>query len=187
MKVKPACRIWFESDGARLFGQGTIELLTQILKKGNLVDATKAMKMSYRHAWGLTKAAERRIGEPLVMTYKGGEFGGGGTKLTEKSLSLIRQYSRIEEVLKEIIEDQNVWEGLFVKVSARNRLEGEVIAVDKGEVAASVKIRVKVPCEVTALVTREAVEELDIKTGDQVAAVVKATEVMVSKESVDTS
>jgi len=50
-------------------------------------------------------------------------------------------------------------------------------------VAASIKIKVQVPCIVTALITREAVEDLDIKEGDQVAAVVKSTEVMISKET----
>lgn len=183
MRVKPAFKIWFEGGGSHLFGQGTIELLKQILDKGNLVDASKAMKISYRHAWGLLKEAEKRIGEPLVLSYKGGESGGGGMKLTEKSLDLIRQYSRIEEVLNEIIEDQNVWEGLFVKISARNHIKGEVISVNKGPVAASVKIKIDVPCIVTALITKEAVDDLNIKIGDKVAAVVKSTEVMVSKEN----
>lgn len=183
MTIKPAFKIWFETDGHYLFGKGTIELLSQIMDKGNLVAATKAMKISYRHAWGLIKEVEKQIGEPLVLTYKGGESGGGGTKLTEKSISLIRQYSKIKDVLNDVIEDQNVWEGLFVKISARNRIKGEVISVNKGPVAASVKIKVNVPCVVTALITREAVEDLDIKKGDQVAAVVKSTEVMVSKET----
>jgi len=183
MKIKPGFKVWFETEDSHLFGQGTIELLKQILEKGNLVDATKAMKISYRHAWGLIKEAEKRIGEPLVVTHKGGESGGGGTTLTNKSLMLIRQYSRIDEVLKEIIEDQNIWEGLFMKISARNRIKGEVISVKKGPVAASIKIKVQVPCIVTALITSEAVEDLDIKEGDQVAAVVKSTEVMISKET----
>lgn len=183
MRVKPAFKIWFESGESHLFGRGTIELLKQILDKGNLVDATKAMKISYRHAWGLLKEAEKRIGEPLVLSYKGGKSGGGGMKLTKKGLSLIRQYSRIEEVLNEIVEDQNIWEGLFVKISARNRIKGEVISVNKGPVAATVKINVSVPCIVTALITREAVDDLNIKKGDQVAAVVKSTEVMISKET----
>ena len=187
MKIKPVFKMWFENEGVHLFGQGTIELLKQILEKGNLVDATKAMKISYRHAWGLIKEAEKRIGEPLVETHKGGESGGGGTKLTKKSLSLIRQYSRIDDVLKEIIEDQNIWEGLFMKISARNRIKGEVISVNKGPVAASVKIKVQVPNVITALITREAVEDLNIKKGDQVAAVIKSTEVMVSKEIRDLS
>jgi len=61
-------------------------------------------------------------------------------------------------------------------------MEGEVLSVEKGDVAATVKIRVTVPCVITSFITREAVEDLKIKKGDKVAAIIKATEVMVSKE-----
>jgi molybdate transport system regulatory protein len=68
-----------------------------------------------------------------------------------------------------------------MKISARNRLEGEVISVEKDKLAAIVKIRVDTPCVVTAFVTSEAIEELGIKKGDRAAAVIKATEVMLFK------
>jgi molybdopterin-binding protein len=67
------------------------------------------------------------------------------------------------------------------KFSARNRIEGEVISVEKDRVSAVVKIEVDVPHIVTAFITREAVEDLGIKKGDRATAVIKATEVMVSK------
>jgi len=35
---------------------------------------------------------------------------------------------------------------------------------------------------ITALISREAVEQLDIRVGDSVEAVIKATEVMIAKE-----
>jgi molybdate transport system regulatory protein len=37
------------------------------------------------------------------------------------------------------------------------------------------------PATITAVITKEATEELNIKVGDTVEAVVKATEVMVAK------
>jgi molybdate transport system regulatory protein len=54
--------------------------------------------------------------------------------------------------------------------------------VEKGDVIAKIKIEIQAPVTVTALISREAAEELDIKTGDSVEAVIKATEVMVAKE-----
>jgi len=182
-KVKPAFKVWFETKGSHLFGQGTIKLLEKVGEEGTLGRAAKEMGMSYRYAWGLIREAEKKIGEALIKTYKGGMYGGGGAKLTEKSLSLIRQYSRIEALLTDLVEDELSWEGLFVKISARNRIEGEVISVEKGDVAAKIKISVKVPCTITALITREAVEDLEISKGDHVSAVIKSTEVMVSKET----
>ncbi|MDH5390650.1 MAG: TOBE domain-containing protein, partial [Candidatus Bathyarchaeota archaeon] len=53
---------------------------------------------------------------------------------------------------------------------------------DKGVVTAKVKIKIDKPVVVTAIISKEAVEELDIKAGDNVEAVIKATEVMVAKE-----
>ncbi len=67
-------------------------------------------------------------------------------------------------------------------ISARNRIEGVVKAIEKGEVASTVKIEASKPVTITAMITKEAVEELDLKEGDEVEAVIKATEVMVSKE-----
>jgi molybdate transport system regulatory protein len=68
-----------------------------------------------------------------------------------------------------------------VKISARNHLKGKVTTVKKDGIMALVKIKVTEPATVTALVSLEAVEDLKIKVGDEVEAVVKATEVMIAK------
>jgi len=67
-------------------------------------------------------------------------------------------------------------------ISARNRIVGVVKTIEKGEVASTVKIEVARPSTITAMITKEAVEELGLKEGDEVEAVIKATEVMVSKD-----
>lgn len=68
-----------------------------------------------------------------------------------------------------------------MKISARNHLRGKVTVVEKDGVMALVKIKVTEPAMITALVSREAVEELGVKVGDEIEAVVKATEVMIAK------
>ena len=68
-----------------------------------------------------------------------------------------------------------------MKISARNHLKGKVTSVEKNGIMALVKIKITEPALVTALVSREAVEDLKIKVGDEVEAVIKATEVMVSR------
>ena len=47
--------------------------------------------------------------------------------------------------------------------------------LENGEVAAKVKIEISGPATITAMVTKEAVEVLDLKEGDKVDAVIKAT------------
>jgi len=68
-----------------------------------------------------------------------------------------------------------------LKISARNHLKGKVVAVQKGDVAAIVKVEIKGPATITALITRESTEELSIKVGDEVETIIKATEVMIAK------
>lgn len=66
-------------------------------------------------------------------------------------------------------------------LSARNRLEGEVIEVVLGTVTALVTVKVGQNL-VEAVITRRSAEELKLKKGDRVAAVIKATEVMILKD-----
>lgn len=69
-----------------------------------------------------------------------------------------------------------------MRISARNKLEGTVKRVEKGVVTAKIQIEIETPAAVTAVITKEAVEELNLKVGDTVEAIVKATGVMVAKE-----
>ena len=68
-----------------------------------------------------------------------------------------------------------------MKLSARNTLKGKVVDLATGAVAAKVKIDVGGGNTLTSMILAESVEDLGIKVGDQVTAVIKATEVMVSK------
>jgi len=54
--------------------------------------------------------------------------------------------------------------------------------VDKGAVAAVVKVEVKEPFTFTAMITKEAVDDLKLKKGDAVSIMVKSTEVMILKD-----
>lgn len=69
----------------------------------------------------------------------------------------------------------------MAELSARNQLIGEVFDVELGEVGAKVEIDIESDI-VTAFITKEAAEDLDLEEGDDVTAVVKATEIMVSKD-----
>jgi molybdopterin-binding protein len=68
-----------------------------------------------------------------------------------------------------------------LRLSARNQLKGKIVAVEKGVITAKVKVEIKVPAVVTAVITKEAVEDLGLKVGDEVEAIVKATEIMIAK------
>jgi len=118
----------------------------------------------------------------VVNTFKGGSKGGGGATLTELGTKLLSEYHRAEGYLSEVMGEETRWEDIGLKISARNRLKGTVQEVDKGIITAKVKIKIEAPAVITAIISKEAVEELDVKAGDTIEAVIKATEVMVAKE-----
>ena len=70
-----------------------------------------------------------------------------------------------------------------MKLSTRNRMPGVITEIVKGEVAAQVELRVG-DNHLVALVTRESVDELGLEPGQEVVALVKATDVMLLTEEV---
>ncbi len=69
---------------------------------------------------------------------------------------------------------------MALKTSARNRLPGVITRVKLGNVMAQIDIRVG-DNHLVSVITREAAEELDLKEGDEVVAIIKSTEIMVGK------
>ena len=65
-----------------------------------------------------------------------------------------------------------------MKLSARNQLRGTIVGLEKGAVNARVKIDVGNGNRITASITNEAVEDLDLREGSEVTAVIKASDVM---------
>jgi molybdate transport system regulatory protein len=62
-------------------------------------------------------------------------------------------------------------------LSIRNKLGGTVTAITPGEAMATVKTRLSGGQEITAAVTREAVEDLGLAKGSAVRVLIKSTEV----------
>jgi molybdopterin-binding protein len=63
--------------------------------------------------------------------------------------------------------------------SARNRLAGTVSDIRVDGLLAQVEMVVTSPARVVALVTREAIEDLDLRVGAPITAIVNASEVMI--------
>jgi molybdopterin-binding protein len=64
-------------------------------------------------------------------------------------------------------------------MSARNRLRGVVREVQIDGLLAQVELDVTEPARVVAVITRDSAEELALKPGRTVTAVVKSTSVMI--------
>jgi molybdopterin-binding protein len=71
-------------------------------------------------------------------------------------------------------------ERFFMPLSARNHLKGEITEVVLGTVTALITLKVG-DNVVESVITKRSAEEMGLKKGDKVTAVIKATEVMIQK------
>jgi molybdopterin-binding protein len=65
-------------------------------------------------------------------------------------------------------------------ISARNRLRGKIEEIEVDNIVAHVVIRVGADI-IESIITRRSADELKLKVGDTVTAVIKSTEVMLEK------
>jgi molybdate transport system regulatory protein len=181
-KTKPTAKVWLEYKGKPILGSGGAKILQAVKEEKSISKAAQKIGMSYRYVWNYLAKMKNAMGEPTVETFKGGKVGGGGAKLTLLGEDLIKEYNRVEDYVGVILGDKDYWEAVGLKISARNRLKGVVKSVEKGDIVAKVKMEIIAPVTITALISTEAVEDLNIKANDKVEAVIKATEVMIAKE-----
>jgi len=71
-------------------------------------------------------------------------------------------------------------EKIAMALSARNHLKGEITEVILGTVTALITVKVGDNI-VESVITKRSAEEMGLKKGDKVTAVIKATEVMIQK------
>jgi molybdopterin-binding protein len=72
--------------------------------------------------------------------------------------------------------------GVLVALSGRNQLRGIVDEVRTEGLLAQIRLRIG-DQTLTAVITRDAVRELNLRRGDDALAIIKSTEVMIGRES----
>jgi molybdopterin-binding protein len=72
--------------------------------------------------------------------------------------------------------------GLLVSISGRNQLRGIVEEVRGDGLLAQVRLRIG-DQRLTAVITKDAVDELKLRRGDEALAIIKSTEVMIARST----
>jgi len=67
-------------------------------------------------------------------------------------------------------------------ISARNKFRGTITDIKLKDIIGEVRVKLKGTIRVKCVITWEAAEELNLKAGDKVSALIKATEVMIEKK-----
>ena len=121
---------------------------------------------------------QRERFEPVIEALTSADEGDSVVALWRReSASAVRRF--LDRALEPIGRAEATKSDL--RLSARNQLQATVASVHRGEVMASVKATLGNGQTLTATITREAIDDLDLAAGDAVVMIVKATEVIVAK------
>lgn len=69
-----------------------------------------------------------------------------------------------------------------MQISGRNKLQGSVVNTVKGTVTAEVEVDIGNGNKIVGVISKKALEDLQIKNGDKITALIKATSVMFIKD-----
>ncbi|MFB3763887.1 MAG: molybdopterin-binding protein [Methanotrichaceae archaeon] len=69
-----------------------------------------------------------------------------------------------------------------MKISARNILNGKIKSITRGPVSAEVTIELNGKETMVSVITNTSIDNLDLKEGNEVYAVIKATNVMIATD-----
>lgn len=82
--------------------------------------------------------------------------------------------------LENVSRSQTESRARYRRVSGRNQLAGKVVGIRIAGLLAEVVLAIG-DAQVTAIITAEAVRELNLKKGDSAAALIKSTDVMIER------
>ena len=165
-------------------------LLEALEATGSINRAARTAGLSYRGAWLMLEAAGNLANEALLETATGGA-GGGGTRLTVAAQGLLAAWRALQVEHRKFLRTQEaqltqhpalagLLRRMSMKTTARNQLAGTVSRIETGAVSSLVVLTLPGGATLTASVTNEGVEALDLKVGAAATAVFKAYAVMVA-------
>ncbi len=176
-------KIWLQKEnGDDVLGKGGADLLESINKVQDLGKATEIMKCSYKYAWNILKKIEKRYGKSPVITHRGGKGGGGGVELSEFGTKLLRVYRKFENYIENALENSDLWQTYGLHTNVKNNIKGRVLEIQKDDQVSILKIEIKPPKNIFSIITTESVNDLELKNGKQILALIKSTEVLVSMD-----
>ena len=170
-----------------------IELLKAIKQTRSINKAAALVPMSYKSAWEAVEAMNNLSISPIVTRETGGA-GGGGTTLTQYGENLLTTYSLLKEEQRKFIENLNritdlnsgtlkTIKRLSMQISARNQIIGTIEKISLGAVNAEIQMKLKSGKSIVSIITNSSVENLGLAINDEVVAVIKSSNVLLSTQT----
>jgi len=156
-----------------------IALLQHIAEQGSITRAAKSAGMSYKAAWDAIDELNNLAASPLVERSVGGR-GGGGAKLSEEGLRVLRLYQKLQVLQAQVLEaaedssDFDLLSRLMLRTSARNQLHGRVSAMRAQGRIDTVELALAGGLRIEAQITHDSTVRLELELGTPVVALIKA-------------
>ena len=99
-------KLWVETEAGVALTDAGADLLEQIDVVGSLSEAARRLRFSYRRAWMLADAMNRRWPRPLVMLSTGGHKG-GGARLTALGRAALGAYRDLQLRFEHFLDTSN--------------------------------------------------------------------------------
>lgn len=189
--LQPGGEFRLGRQGEEFISERRIALLEAIDATGSISQAAKQAGMSYKGAWDSLEQMNNLAEQPLMQRQAGG-LHGGGTQLTEEGRALVALYRRASgyygrfiEMLREEMSNIETFFALErrigMRISVRNQLLGKVAVITEGAVNTEVKLTLGGEETLTAIVTNDGVEQLGLRLGDEVIALIKESSVFLAE------
>lgn len=182
-KIVSEPRVWVKIGNRLTVDPQTLELLRLISENQSISRAAKVISISFRHAWNLIDKLENQLGEKVLVRSRGGKGGGGLVTLSKRGSEITKEYQRVAKGVRGMVKEEGFWEALGLKISARNRIAGKVTNIKKDQVVAHIEVESSAPVRIISVITSDAADDLGLKVGDEVMALIKATEVLIAKQT----
>ncbi len=170
-----------------------IKLLKAISEVGSLSKAATLIPLSYKGAWDMIDSMNNLCPTPVVEKETGGK-GGGGTKLTSYGENLVKTYEVIQKEHQKFLDtlshltdfdsgNVKLFRRFNMQISARNQLVGSIELIENGKINASIYIKLKSGYTIVSVITNGAVENLNLKIGDEVIVIFKSSSVLLTTDT----
>ena len=189
----PPAKVAIEQALSSTMTDKRIEVLRAVGQFGSISQAARATDVSYKAAWQAIETLGNLAGVPLIDKAVGGS-GGGGARLTNHGLALLQAADRLNEAKAialaqiqaetsqsyETKENKLHLSGMGLRTSMRNQLPCKVHAIEITGGMARIWLELGDGQHLASKITSDSLELLDLKQGQPVLALCKATAVTIA-------
>jgi molybdate transport system regulatory protein len=167
-----------------------VALIEAVDELGSITAAARRLGLSYKGAWDIVQALNNLFDAPLIEAAPGGKAG-GAAQVTQRGREVVSAFHRVQGQVDAALAKleaglaadnaRELFWSLGMRTSARNALRGEISKITPGAVNSEVTLRIAPEVEITAILTRRSVDELDLAVGKPAIALIKSSFVLLAK------